>query len=689
MKIHSSIGGLDNCAYYSFCDNGWFIVQQQSESVTLNRWPIRDVQFVNIITSISLQSESENDKSTLLILLQTSGNSLRLFNTESGTFQQCEMRDEIAEVTIACPGEQRLILIVSASGSVFILDLVEFHNTFHHRQPVQICFPHYPADKDVLNGCVDWLLAEEFDVQHGIKWLTSNSFVYMSTSYEGVEMVAVDVEGNLGTRYSFPDSRQLPRYSLRMCRFNYSSTSSEVDVLEDDSIIDLAGMEYLLDFDCFQGLVYYLICDRDQRQVRLVRCNPLDSQHCELWNSGQRYFHMNLFSVVTDDCIVSYFDRLRMHILPEGRVIEFDLDVHVTKFIGLSPKKDKFFFLHNTGYRHELCFINLIEKTAHVSVYPRHCTHVLIVSNDVLLIETSHLSSSDSQSIVLDISKPIIFNTENGSMFLPLDLIIPEAGMRAGFEIKSSTGESLFGIISYPHIFSTESKHPLLLFVYGGPRVQNCTDCHDAAYSVSTGLFQRCGYVVVTLDCRGSGNRGYDFENIIRFQVPSVQIEDHMSLLNDHLFKLDYIDRDNVNLHGWSFGGYLALKMAESTPSLFRRISVGAPLVLWKYYDCGYTERYLGSYSEREYRQASVTLSPQFVEEFRNPIFDDPPRILIITGGKDHNVLSIHSYILKQLLELHGVPHRFHLFLDEAHGIQKPANYNQYCQILKDFFYYC
>ena len=201
-------------------------------------------------------------------------------------------------------------------------------------------------------------------------------------------------------------------------------------------------------------------------------------------------------------------------------------------------------------------------------------------------------------------------------------------------------------VIVRPRDFNPELRYPVIVDVYGGP-------AHNKVVaSMSTLLLPQwladCGFVVVSLDNRGTPGRGRDWERAIRGKLGDVPLEDQVEglrlLCQDH----PEMDAQRVGIVGWSFGGYLSALAVLKRPEVFSAAVAGAPVVDWTDYDTHYTERYLGLPQRRraDYERASLLT---YAKELSRPL-------LIIHGTADDNVFFLHSLRLAEALFRAGRP---------------------------------
>ncbi|MEE8368547.1 MAG: S9 family peptidase, partial [Thermoanaerobaculia bacterium] len=141
-----------------------------------------------------------------------------------------------------------------------------------------------------------------------------------------------------------------------------------------------------------------------------------------------------------------------------------------------------------------------------------------------------------------------------------------------------------------PLNFDASKKYAAVLAPYGGPHGHRVKKSWSVDFNQ---LLARRGFVVLTLDNRGSYDRGVEFEAAVKNAMGTVEVEDQVAAV-DFLRSLPYIDGENIGIHGWSYGGYMTLMGLFKAPDHFKAGVAGAPVTDWRFYDTAYTERYLG-----------------------------------------------------------------------------------------------
>lgn len=220
------------------------------------------------------------------------------------------------------------------------------------------------------------------------------------------------------------------------------------------------------------------------------------------------------------------------------------------------------------------------------------------------------------------------------------------------FKYQLKSGDTVYGLIFKPEFMDQGVKYPCVLDIYGGPETQIVTNSFRSVRHSRYHLLATEGYVVIAVDCRGSGNRGMKFESHIHLRIGQVEIMDQIEVLTWLAENLEYIDMSRVAINGWSYGGFLALMGLAQRPNIFRVAIAGAPVTNWLLYDTGYTERYLDSPYKNPAGYAKGN-----VLNYVNSFPDEENRLLLVHGLMDENVHFIHTQQLIQALVKQGKPY--------------------------------
>ena len=228
-------------------------------------------------------------------------------------------------------------------------------------------------------------------------------------------------------------------------------------------------------------------------------------------------------------------------------------------------------------------------------------------------------------------------------------------------EIKSPGGPMLNARLIKPSTFSEDEKYPVLVYVYGGPHAQMVTNRWGAGAPLWMHYLAEKGYLIFTVDNRGSANRGFDFENTIHRRLGTVEMEDQLAGV-DYLKTLPYADTDRMAVHGWSYGGFMTTSLMLRHPGVFKAGIAGGPVTDWKYYEAMYGERYMDRPDE----------NPKGYEDTRlmNHVSNLEGDLLLIHGTVDDVVVMQHNLALVKAFVDAGVQMDFFPYPMHPHNVR-------------------
>lgn len=239
----------------------------------------------------------------------------------------------------------------------------------------------------------------------------------------------------------------------------------------------------------------------------------------------------------------------------------------------------------------------------------------------------------------------------------------PEFGI-----IKSADGTTdLHYALIKPIGFDPSKKYPAIVEVYGGPDVQNVT---GGWRGPAERLYSEAGFVLFQLDNRGAANRGTQFAFAISGHLGDAEVADQLQGLK-HLKSLAYVDPDRVGVTGWSYGGFMTLRLLTEPGAGFAAGAAGGPPGDWRLYDTHYTERFMGMPQKREKAYDQAAIVPR-LENLHG-------RLLLMHGMADDNVQFENSTRIMARLQELSTPFDLMLYPGERHGIHgDPKNLQQW-----------
>lgn len=228
------------------------------------------------------------------------------------------------------------------------------------------------------------------------------------------------------------------------------------------------------------------------------------------------------------------------------------------------------------------------------------------------------------------------------------------------FGFITSDGVRLNGWMIRPPDFDPLQQYPVLLYVYGGPGSQTVTDAWGGSRYLWHQALAAQGYIVVSVDNRGTGGRGRDFKNLVYRKLGEWEANDQIEAAR-YLGTLPYVDENRIGIWGWSYGGYLTALTLMQGGDLFAAGVAVAPVTDWRLYDTIYTERFMLTPQENpEGYDASAPLN--HVDKLTSDF-------LLIHGTADDNVHFQNSVLLAEALQRAGKQFDFMMYPGQNHSI--------------------
>ena len=232
-------------------------------------------------------------------------------------------------------------------------------------------------------------------------------------------------------------------------------------------------------------------------------------------------------------------------------------------------------------------------------------------------------------------------------------------------EIKNVTltaddGTPLYGKIILPTDFDPNKKYPTIVYLYNGPHLQLVTNTFPASGNLWYEYMAQNGYVVFTMDGRGSSNRGLKFEQAVFRNLGETEMNDQLKGV-DYLKSLPYVDAERLGIHGWSFGGFMTTSFMLKHPEVFKVGVAGGPVIDWSMYEVMYTERYMDTpqTNPEGYKQSNLLDKVQNLKG----------NLLMIHGAQDNVVVWQHSVKFLKAAVDHGIQLDYFVYPGHEHNV--------------------
>lgn len=445
---------------------------------------------------------------------------------------------------------------------------------------------------------------------------------------------------------------------------------------------------------------------KDQYLTNIAWSNDEKIIYVVVLNREQNHFKVNAYNPITGDYISTLFEEKDekyaeplhpMQFLTSGKqfiwqsrrdgynhIYLYDaagkLIAQLTKgnwevknVIGFDEKNENLFFEANeqSPINQDVYKVNLKSKKITRLTEDKGYHTGIFSKNKLFFIDNFTSCNVPRQNKLYNIStgfSKLIFDAEN-----------PIADYKLGTwklqTIKNKNGLELYSRIFLPIDFDSTKKYPVLIYLYNGPHSQMVTNTWLAGGELWYQYMAQKGFIVFTVDGRGTSYRGKAFEQATHRQLGTVEMEDQLSGV-DYLKSLPYVDVNRIGVHGWSYGGFMTTSLMTRNPDVFKVGCAGGPVIDWTYYEIMYTERYMDTPQENPNGYKNNNLL-NYVDKLKG-------KLLMIHGAQDDVVVWQHSVMYQKKavdlgiqLDYYIYPGHYHNVLgkDRAHLMEKICNY--------------
>ncbi len=500
---------------------------------------------------------------------------------------------------------------------------------------------------EVINGLPDWVNEEEFTTNRSfdfsadskvlawVRYDESQVPIYSMQEFKGLYPARSEFDAYPGTYdYKYPVAGQ-KNSEVKVMTFDIKNRVTRTL----DVPLDKDGYIPRIKFTSDPTKLAVITLNRHQSQMDVYMANPL-SKVCKLVlrEKNEKYvretaytqmkFYDGHFSLLSER---SGFQHLYWYNL--GGQLEAQItkgNFEVTDFYGYDARTGSFYFA-STQESPLRRAVYKADKQGRVKKLSSS-----VGTNSAKFSKTMkyymNVYSSAQQPPVTSLcdnnGKTITTLIDNADLKAKVEKVV---GKKEFFQFTTSEGVQLNGWMVKPRDFDASKKYPVVMYQYSGPGSQEVTDSWNLGF-YGAGIFESYlteqGFICACVDGRGTGARGADFEKCTYLQLGLRESQDQVETAI-YLGSLPYVDKANIGIWGWSFGGFNTLmSMSEGRPVFKAGVAVAAPSN-WKYYDTVYTERYMRTPNENA---AGYAINP--MERAANL----SGSLLLIHGTADDNV---------------------------------------------------
>ncbi len=463
-------------------------------------------------------------------------------------------------------------------------------------------------NKGIVNGN-SYTHRQEFGIDNGIFWSPNGKFIAFYKKDE--TMVADYPLVDITTRIATLKNTKYPMIGEKSeeVRLGIYNLNTRKTVFAD--VTDFTNERYLtsITWDTNEKYIYIGVLNREQNYMKLNKYDALTGKFIKtLFEEKNKKWvepeHQLIFTKGLENQFIWYSERGGFNHLylynTEGKLLKQLTKGNwiVKDFLGFDEKNKNFYITSTKDSPIENHLYKVNFKSGKIQkITSEKGFHNITLSNSKNYIydEFSNISTPNSNKIIDKNGKTIkeILIAKN-----PFKEKNYELGKMQIGTIKSADGKTdLYYRLITPPNFNASKKYPVIVYVYGGPHAQLVNNKWLGGARLWNYYMAQKGYVIFTLDNRGSANRGFEFESIIHRQCGQEEMKDQMKGV-EFLKDLPYVDANKIGVHGWSYGGFMTTSLMTNYPETFKVGVAGGPVIDWKYYEVMYGERYMDTPKE-------------------------------------------------------------------------------------------
>jgi len=457
------------------------------------------------------------------------------------------------------------------------------------------------AINKIINGAPDWVYEEEFSFTKAYEWSpNSKSIAYIRFDESKVKEFEFTVYGDLYPKqykYKYPKAGE-DNSIVSVHVYDLASAKTKTMDIGTETDIYIPRIKWTTN----PNVLSIQRMNRLQNKWEILLANANDGTSNVLYSETNKYYidiTDNLIFLKKDKGFIFtsemdgynhiYYYDMQGKLIKQLTKGKYD----VTEFFGLDQKKGLLYYQAGASspLNREIFVVNINnlkreQLSKHVGTNSAQFS-----SNFKYYINTFS-----------DANTPPIFtvNKANGSQLYVLENNINMVNKlkdygyanKTFFTFKTDDDIELNAWMIKPLDFDSTKRYPVLMYLYGGPGSQTVTNAWGWFNLMWFEMLAQKGYIVVSVDNRGTGARGEEFKKATYLQLGKLETIDQINA-NKYLGTLPYVDKSRIGIFGWSYGGYMSTLCMTKGASYFKTGIAVAPVTNWRYYDNIYTERFM------------------------------------------------------------------------------------------------
>ncbi len=527
----------------------------------------------------------------------------------------------------------------------------------------------------IINGAVDWVYEEEFAMSIGFEWSFDSKFIaYYKFDESKVPEFSMELYNGL---YPEVETWKYPKAgepNSKVDVYIYEAAKNKNVMCETGSQND----QYLprIHWVANKNVLSIQRLNRLQNKLEVLLANPLDGSTYVFFKEENKYYievqqlHIEQYDKDTKEAYKMYYlsekkgyNQLWFYASDKGKILEDKLVINssfdIDNFLGVNNNIAYYTSGKNTPEQRQLYAFD-INKQSEKQLTQKTGWHSIAMAENFKYYVDNYSTITQAPHIEL-------FTIEGKSVrILEDNKALNEKLSKLNF------GETIFGNfysennikLDYwqllPPNFDSSRKYPVLFYVYGGPGYQTVKNAWQGANYLWYRYMANKGYIVISIDNRGSGGRGEEFKKCTYLQLGKYETEDYISAAK-YFGNKNYADKNRIGIFGWSYGGFMASNCITKGANYFSTAIAVAPVTNWRYYDNIYTERYMRT--PQENADGYDKNSPI------NHVDSIKGNYLIIHGTADDNVHFQNAAEMVKAMNDKNIPYDAEYYPNKNHAI--------------------
>ena len=532
----------------------------------------------------------------------------------------------------------------------------------------------------ILNGIPDWVNEEEFGFSRAFDF-SADSQMLAWIRYDESEVPEFNFTLYQGLAPKIEDFSLYPgeySYKYPVAGVNNSKVCVKTFDIKSRAIRE---MKLPIDADGYIPRIYFtkdptklaiMTLNRHQNRFDIYMGNPRSTE-CELIvrDEAPQYVNESAYSNIKfydKNFVVQSEKSGHNHLYLynfNGQLIRqiTNGDFEVTNFYGWDEATNTFYYQSNEGSPLRKNVYKIDAKGRKTRLTSKDGTNNALFSANKKYFLNTWSDANTPYVCTINDNMGKVLRTLVDNKELNQTLATKELGKKEFFNFTTSEGVQLNGYMIKPANFNPSKKYPVLMFQYSGPGSQQVLDSWSIGGRGNGGLWESflCseGFICVCVDGRGTGGRGAEFEKCTYLNIGNKEAKDQVETAL-YLGTLPYIDKENIAIWGWSYGGFNTLmSMSEGRPVFKCGVAV-APPTSWRYYDTVYTERFMRTPQENSagYDDCPINRADKL-----------SGNLLLIHGLADDNVHFRNTAEYSEALVQANKQFEMQLYTNRNHGI--------------------